>query len=433
MSKREETIKVDEGKISSEMNKKLPTVPARNEMGENRSAHILFIVENNTVPLDIRVWREARTAREAGYTVSVIAPKNKRYSKSYEIREGIEIYRHYSYEGQGGRFDQVVEYANALFWEFIFCAHIFLTNRFEIIHGANPPDHIFILAMVFKLFGVKYIFDHHDLSPELYASKFNGRKKSIFKILRLMEKLSCRISNAIISTNESYKSHIIEIHRVNPEKVCVVRNDPEINITSKQSKHDRPHSGKATKLIYVGTINFQDGLDILIRVVHVLVKELGQKQIVCTVVGDGNSLKCVKQLCNDLDMTDYFDFKGYVYDRETVQKYINEADICLDTAPKNEINQKSTFIKIMEYMISGKAIVAFDLDETRFTTDSSAVLVEPGDIVAYAKEIDRLIKDPIVRNELGEKAKRRIIESLNWNNSSKKLMSLYKSMLSTRI
>jgi glycosyltransferase involved in cell wall biosynthesis len=391
--------------------------------------HILFIVENNSAPSDIRVWRETKTAKQAGYAVSVISPKNKKYPRSHEVMEGIEIYRHPAYKSKKGKFNQVVEYVNAIFWEFIFCIRVIIKKRFDIVHGANPPDHLFILGIIFKIFGVKYIFDHHDLAPELYAYKFGGEKNLIFRILRLMEKLSCKTSNAIISTNESYKRHIIETHGVNPEKVCVVRNDPEVPVTRKKLNPDPSQAAELTKLIYVGSINIQDGVDLLIKVVHVLVKELGQKQIVCTVVGDGDHLTYVKQLCNELDMAPYFDFKGYVYERETVQQYIDEADICLETAPNSEVNRKSTFIKIMEYMAAGKPIVAFDLDETRFTVKDSAILIEPGNITLFAKAIETLINDIPSRERIGQRSQNRIIEKLNWEEASRKLLYLYKSVL----
>jgi glycosyltransferase involved in cell wall biosynthesis len=185
-------------------------------------------VENNTFPPDIRVWREARTAKQAGYDVSVISPWDARFPAPHEVIDGIEIYRHPSLNSGGGIFNQVVEYANAFLWEAFLSLKVFLKNRFDVIHGANPPDHIFILAAAFKPFGVKFVFDHHDLAPELYLCKFNSEKNIVYRVLSLMEKLSYRGADAVVSTNESYKRHVVARHGVKPEKVFVVRNDPEV-------------------------------------------------------------------------------------------------------------------------------------------------------------------------------------------------------------
>lgn len=396
--------------------------------GNNRPIHILFIVENNAVPTDIRVWREAKTAQSSGYCVTIISPKNKKYPRSYEVREGITIYRHPTFYLKSGIFNQVIEYCNAILWELILCFYIFVNNRFDIVHGANPPDHIFIFAILFRIFGVKYIFDHHDLAPELYACKFKSRGRSVFRILRIMEKMSCKTSNAIISTNDSYKRHVIETHRVDPKKVWIVRNDPEAPVLVQKLNPTFKKNGQVSKLIYVGSINFQDGLDILIRVVHFLVNNLGQKNVLCTIIGDGEYLAMVKQLCNELCVTPYIDFKGYVYERKMVQKYIENADICLDTAPNSDVNRKSTFIKIMEYMAAAKPVVAFDLDETRFTVDNSEILIKPEKIDLFAKAIENLINDPLKRESIGKALQKRIIEKLNWNEASQSLLSLYKSL-----
>ena len=170
-----------------------------------KQKHILFIVENDGVPEDTRVWNEACAAREYGYKVTAISPKTKLYSKVYEKIDGIRIYRHYEPYGKDvkGRF--VIEYLNALLWEFILSIRIFLKSRFHIIHGANPPDHIFLIVLLYKIFGVRYIFDHHDITAEMYLAKFD-RVDLFYKILLFMEKLNFKIADVVISTNQSYKS-----------------------------------------------------------------------------------------------------------------------------------------------------------------------------------------------------------------------------------
>lgn len=391
-------------------------------------AHILFIVENNAVPTDIRVWREAKTARQAGYDVSVISPVDKKHFKKYEVREGIKIYRHPVRNLKGGKLNQIVEYANAFFWEAILCFGLFFKSRFDIIHGANPPDHLFALAFIFRIFGVKYIFDHHDLSPELYMQKFGTNRNAVYSLLKIMEKLSCLSAHIVISTNESYKKHIVENYKVPQGKIYIVRNDPELPEPEESAKQKRNAHDQVSRIIYVGSINPQDGVDMVIRVMHILVNEYFQKNVQCLIVGDGACLSEIRDLCTKLGMDPYISFAGYIYDRDRLKAYLKEADICLETAPCNELNRKSTFIKLMEYMAAGKPIVAFDLDETRFTVQDSALLVQPEDLHAYAKAICGLIQEPSTRKELGDKGKRRIIEELNWGRASRQLLNAYESL-----
>ena len=393
------------------------------------SYKILFIVENNSVPPDIRVWREATTAKAAGYSVAIIAPKNRSFSKSYELIDGIEIYRHPSFNNKGGKINQIVEYFNALLWEVFLSFRVFFKKRFQIIHAANPPDHIFLIALLYKLFGVKFIFDHHDLAPELYIAKFGGKKNMVFRLLSFMEKLSCLTADAIISTNQSFKKHVIRRHGIKPEKIFIVRNDPELpkkQLIDKVDQYDKEH---IAKLLYVGSINNQDGVDLLIKAAHILVNQLNQKQFKCTVVGDGDDLPRVKRLCADLGMNSYFDFTGYIYDRNIIRTFIEETDICLESAPDSEANCRSTFIKVMEYMAAGKPIVAFDMEETRYSAQDSALLIENGNFGAFAEAIEKLMHDSGLREKLGKYGQYRITERLNWDNSARELIRVYEHVL----
>lgn len=390
-----------------------------------RKPGVLFIVENNNVPPDIRVWREARTAKQAGHSVTIVSPKTVNFPESYEVIDDIEIYRHPVIENRGGKIYTLVEYANAFFWEVLLCLRVFFKRRFDIIHGANPPDHIFLIALLFKVFGVKFIFDHHDLAPELYICKFSGRKSMTYRLLSLMEKLSCLTADAIVSTNQSYKEHIIKRHGINPEKIFIVRNDPEVPGTQKKDNCEEYGSKQVTELLYMGSINNQDGVDLLTKVVHILVEQLNQRQVHCTVVGDGDDLPRVKRLCIELGINSHFTFTGYIYDRKLIRKHIEGADICLETAPHSEVNCKSTFIKVMEYMAAGKPIVAFNLEETRYSAQDSALLIEQGNLRAFAEAIEKLVREPLLRQELGRYGQNRISEELNWNNSSTELMKTY--------
>ena len=391
---------------------------------------ILFIVENNTVPPDIRVWREARTARSAGHSVAVIAPKSSAFPKGREVIDGIEIYRHPCVKAKRGKLNQVLEYANAMVWETLLCIRLYAKRRFHVIHAANPPDHVFLIALLFRPFGVKFIFDHHDLAPELFQAKFSGGGGggALFRTLSLMESLSCRTAAAVISTNLSYKKHVMDRHGTDPEKIFVVRNDPEIPGPQRNGSHPERDPG-AARLLYIGSINNQDGVDQLVGVVEQLVTRHGRNRVSCTVVGDGDDLPRVKELCAERSLLMHFTFTGYVHDRNEVRRLIEESDICLEPAPFNEANSRSTFIKIMEYMAAGKPVVAFDLDETRYSAGDSALLVAPGDLPAFADAVDRLIDAPSEREDLGRRGRRRITEVLNWQHSSKELIKAYAYVL----
>lgn len=382
------------------------------------------------MPRDIRVWREALTARGAGYSVAVIAPRSSSYPKRYEVIDGIEIYRHPCPGSSGGKLGQLAEYGAALLWETLLSLKLFFKNRFDIIHGANPPDHIFLIALLFRPFGVKYIFDHHDLAPELYVCKYNGKKNAAYRLLSAMERLSCRAADAVISTNRSYKAHVMERHGVPPEKIFIVRNDPE-QPAPRALPLGRFLNGRPTRLVYVGSINRQDGVDAVMRTVHILMNDLGKRRIHCTVVGDGDDLPRVKGLCAQLGVAPQVTFTGYVNSRAAVKAIIEDADICLETAPHSEVNCKSTFIKVMEYMSAGKPIVAFDLEETRYSAQGAALLVEQGNLRAFAEATARLIDDPELRARLGADGKRRIATELNWDKAARELLRAY-DYVSTR-
>jgi len=392
---------------------------------KEKKKHILFIVENNAVPHDIRVWREAKAARDANFDVSIISPVSKKCHQLFECIEKIRIYRHPTFRDMEGVGGQLLEYLNAFFWEMLLSVCVYIKRPFHIIHMANPPDNLFLIGLAFKILGVKLIFDHHDLSPELYFCKYKSRKFLIVKILRALEMYSCRTADVIISTNHSFKTHVIERYSVNPKKVFVVRNDPEVDFHQQSEDINVPSDHDRCKLVYVGAINVQDGVDLLIEIIRILVSDIGEKCIECKIIGDGEHLSQIKRLVTEYKLDNFFEFTGYIYDRELLNQYIKEADICLETAPDTEGNRKSTFIKIMEYMMWSKPIVAFDLPETRVSVNGSALLIEPGKLTVFANAIKHLMDNPEDRVNLGMSARRRIEEVLNWEVSRRELLKAY--------
>ena len=393
---------------------------------KTKKAHVLFIVENSVVPHDPRVWREAKTIKDLMYDVSIISPKGKVSNETFTTIDGIKIYRYRSVLNRKGVGAIILEYINALFWQFVFSVYIYIRCPFKIIHAANPPDTIFIIGLLFKLFGVKYIFDHHDLSPELYLVKFSRKRYLIYKSLILFEKISCKFADFVITTNVSYKQIIIERHKIDPQKIAIVRNDPYVK--QFPMKQNRKNLNSLYNILYIGAINLQDGVDILIEAIKILVHDLNRKNVKCTVVGDGDALDSVKQLALDLGLLDYVDFTGFVLSRDRIHEYLHSSDICVESAPDNILNRFSTFIKIIEYMSVGKPIVAFDLYETRYSAKNSALFVSPGNIKGFAEAIERLINDEDLRKKLGEAGYLRVKRELNWQSAAKNLIKVYNSL-----
>jgi glycosyltransferase involved in cell wall biosynthesis len=307
----------------------------------------------------------------------------------------------------------------------VFLTH--LRNRYSVIHAHNPPDTLFILGLLGKIFSIKFVFDHHDLSPELYLTRFSGKRDLFYRALLLCEKISCRVANVVISTNHSYKKIVEERHKINPDKIFIVRNDPVIPEQLAEIQPRGNHEN-GRRILYLGSINPQDGVDLLLKAIHHLVYCLDEKDFICDIVGDGDALEDMKLLAKRHNIDDHVHFTGYVYDQEEVWGYLRGADVCVESAPANELNVHSTFIKIMEYMAAGKPLVAYDLKETRYSTNGSAILIPSGDIEQFSHAIKRLLEDPQLREELGKSGSERIKQELNWERASLNLIKTYESI-----
>ena len=391
-----------------------------------------MIVEN-LFPYDVRVKKEADILKEF-YNVTVIALKNKG-SKFHEINDSIEIFRIpaiCSKTDIHNKFVHAVGYVCQYAWFSLMALVIFMITyikrRYHIIHAHNPPDTLFFIGLIGKVFGIKYIYDHHDLSPELYLAKFSGKKDYLYQVLLLFEKYSCKVADKIITTNESYKK--IEMNRDNipSEKIIIVRNDPLID----EFRYIYPGAEKQKhlkkNLLFVGSINQQDGLDVLLKALHYLVYILNEKNFRCYIVGDGDSFKESLLLAKRLKLDDYVYFTGLIFERKHVMKYYELADICLEPAPQNALNQNSTFIKIMEYMASHRPIVAFDLPESRYSAEGAALFVQPNNIEDFAHAIRRLLNNGELRFLLGKRGGRKILKNLNWRYAACNLLIAYSSI-----
>lgn len=395
-----------------------------------KKPNVLMVVENY-FPSDIRVKREAYTLKEQ-YNITVIALKRKT-EKILERLDGVHVIRIPELPKLGlGKIQYITEYFYLTFCSTIIFMSTFLFKRYKAIHVHNPPDTLFLIGLIGKIFSAKFVFDHHDLSPELYLTRFSGKKDFVYKILVLCEKLSCKLADALICTNASYRQIEMERHSIDQKKIYVVRNDPVIDecFLEKINLDNQTEKNQKKVLLYIGSINPQDGVDVLLRSLNYLANDLNKKDFLCYIVGDGDALQSVKKIAEELNLSDFVHFTGYIFDRGKIREILNSADVCLEPAPDNELNRHSTFIKIMEYMAASKPIVAFDLKETRYSADGTAILVPTGDIQGFAHAIKQLLDEPQAREKLGKAGFERIRKELNWGNASKNLIELYKVLFS---
>lgn len=384
---------------------------------------ILIIVENLPVPFDSRVWKEACALHTNGYQVTVLCPKGKGYEKGHELLEGIRIYRHPMPREGDTPFSYLWEFSCALFWEFLFSWWIYLRHGFQVIQGCNPPDDIFLIALPFKLLGVKYIFDHHDANPELYLSKY-AKQGLLYQAQVLLEKLTYRFSDVVMATNESYRALAMRRGGLAAEDVFVVRNGPDLETFKLAGPKPDLKYGKPFLVGYVGNMSTQEGLDILLDVaLHI--KNSGRRDVHFTCVGGGPGLASLRQMLKDKGLEDTVNFTGRVPEQQLLD-VLSTADVCVNPDRPCEMNDISTMIKIMEYMALGKPIVQFNLKEGRFSAQDASLYSDNGNQVQdFAEKILWLLAHPEERARMGEFGLLRVRTQLAWEYSVGNLLAAY--------
>lgn len=395
----------------------------------NRKA--LIIVENLPVPFDPRVWKEARSLHENGYTVTVLCPRGKNHEKGYEFLEGVHIYRHPMPREGNSPPGYIWEFSCALFWEVLYSWWIYLWRGFHVIQGCNPPDDIFLAALPFKAFGVKYIFDHHDANPELYLSKYE-KKGLLYRVQAWLEKQTYRFSDVVMATNCSYRDLALTRGRLAPEDVFVVRNGPDAETFKALPPNPALKHGKPYLVGYVGNISIQEGLDILLNVaLHI--KNAGRRDVHFTCIGGGPGLAGLRKMAQDMELGDMVDFTGRIPDYKLLE-ILSTADVCVNPDKPCEMNNISTMIKIMEYMALGKPIVQFDLKEGRFSAGEASLYASTHDMVGdFADKILWLLEHPDERERRGALGRKRVETELAWEFSVKNLLAAYERAFSKRI
>ena len=394
-----------------------------------RAAHgrrVLMIVENLPCPFDRRVMQEARTLAAAGYSVSIICPKGPGYEKSFERIDGIDIHRHALPREADGALGYALEYGVALFMEFWLSLKILFGRGFDILHACNPPDTIFIIGRFYKLFGKQFVFDHHDINPELYEAKF-GKRGFGHRLLAWLERRTFKTADMVISTNESYRDIALTRGGVKPERVFVVRSGPDLTRLKQVPANPALKKGRKYLVGYVGVMGKQEGIDLLLQAVQLIVKHLERSDIHFGLVGGGTELEAMRQLAKDLGIADYVTFTGRVPDAELLEM-LNTADICVNPDRANDMNDRSTMNKVMEYMALGKPLVQFDLTEGRVSAGAAAWYARPNDVADLAQKMVALLGDPQERARMGAVGRERIEHVLSWQHEAPRLLAAYEQL-----
>jgi glycosyltransferase involved in cell wall biosynthesis len=389
---------------------------------------ILILVENLPSPFDRRVWQEAGTLRDAGYGVSIICPTGKGCEKKRELVDGIDIWRYDLPKEGSGALGYLVEYSAALLLTFLLSLKIWWKSGFDVVHACNPPDLFFLIGGFFKLFGKKFVFDHHDANPELYEAKF-GRRDLLWKLMLWLERLTFRAADVSIATNHSYRRIAIERGGMDPDKVFVVRSGPSLERMKIVPPVEALKKGRRYLVGYVGVMGKQEGIDYLLRAAAHLVQALGRTDVHFGLVGGGTSLDEMKALAHRLGVADHVTFTGRVSDGALLAM-LNTADVCVNPDVANEMNDISTMNKVMEYMALGKPIVQFDLNEGRFSAQRASVYARRNDALDLAAKIAELLDDPARRADMGAFGRRRVEHELEWRHEAPKLVAAYETLWS---
>lgn len=397
-----------------------------------RRARVLLVVENLPVPADVRVWPEALALRDAGYHVSVISPKGSDdHRAGYEELAGIHIYR-YALPTGNSPAAYLLEYTAALLRTFFLALKIWRRHGFDVLHVANPPDIFFLLGLLFRPFGVTFIFDQHDLSPEVFAARFRSSTgllpRLLHRALRTLEWCSYRASHLVIVTNETFRRAAITRGGVPPDRVVVVRNGPDLQRLRPVEPRADIRNGRQHVLGYVGAMAPQDGVEYAIQALDLLIHARGRQDVALVLVGDGASVPDLMALIEQLGLQPFVTFTGRV-PASAVAPYLSSIDIGLSPEPSNDLNDSSTLIKVMEYMAMARPVVAFDLPETRHTLQDAGLYARPNSIEDFAARIEQLINDPDLRRRLGHRGRRRVEECLSWDYSRQRLLDAYARLL----
>ena len=396
----------------------------RGEAGSSRAKRVLIIVQNLPVPFDRRVWLECKALVAAGYDVSVVCPKGKN-DPSYEVIDTVRLYKYRPYAPGGSKLSFIAEYVYSFLgtaWKTLLARR---RGRFAVMQACNPPDIFWPIGIALRLAdGTKFVFDHHDLCPELFQSRFPDGPRLPYRGLLALERRTHRTADHVISTNDSYRDIAIRRSGKAPADVTVVRTGPDPKKLSRGPQDPAQKRGRRFLAAYIGVMGPQDGVDIVVRAADIVVHDMGRDDIAFTLIGSGDCFDELVALRDELKLGDHVEFTGRAPD-ELVKKILSTADVGLSPDPKNPLNDVSTMNKTMEYMSFELPVVAFDLRETRVSAAAAAVYVTPNDVGEYAKAIVDLMDDEDTRARLAKIGRARVEDELAWPHQERAYVGVY--------
>jgi glycosyltransferase involved in cell wall biosynthesis len=401
---------------------------AKASPAERDAPRILIIVQNLPVPFDRRVWLECQALVSAGYRVAVVCPKGSG-DPAYQVIDSVELYKYRPYAPGGSKISFIAEYAYsflATMWRALKARR---SGRFAVIQACNPPDIFWPLALAFRaLEGTRFVFDHHDLCPELFQSRFPSGPKLPYKGLLALERRTHQAANHVISTNDSYREIAMTRGGKRADEVTVVRTGPDLRRLRPGEPDPELRRGHRYLVAYIGVMGPQDGVDIVVRAADIVVSKLGRDDIAFTLIGSGDCFDDLVALRDRLGLAGHVEFTGRAPD-EQVMRIMSTADAGLSPDPKNPLNDVSTMNKTMEYMVFGLPVIAFDLRETRVSAGDAAVYVQPNDEQQYAEAIVALLDDEPRREVMGKLARERVEQELAWDHQESTYLGVYKRVL----
>ncbi|MFE7240839.1 glycosyltransferase family 4 protein [Streptomyces sp. NPDC057580] len=390
--------------------------------GDGPARRALILVENLSVPFDRRVWQECTTLRDAGWTVHVICPQGSTRDTEPEAEvDGVRIHRYPLRAATGGPAGYLREYGSAL-WHTTRLAR--KVGPVDVVHACNPPDLLFLPALWLKRRGARFVFDQHDLVPELYLSRFGRGEDLLYRAVRALERLTYRAANVVLATNESYRDVAVRRGGRRPSDVFVVRSAPQTDRFQPVPPEPELKRGKPHLLCYLGVMGPQDGVDYALRALAKLRDEFGRTDWHAVFVGSGDAFDAMVELSRRLELGEQVQFTGRIPDADLV-RYLSTADVCLSPDPRNPLNDVSTMNKVLEYMAMGRPIVSFDLKEARVSAGDAAVYAPANDEAEFAKLIALLLDDPEQRTRMGKIGQERVSGQLSWRNSQASLLAAY--------
>jgi glycosyltransferase involved in cell wall biosynthesis len=389
---------------------------------------ILIIVQNLPVPFDRRVWLECQALVSAGYRVAVVCPKGSG-DPAYQVIDSVELYKYRPYAPGGSKVSFIAEYAYSFLATMWGALKARRSGRFAVIQACNPPDIFWPLALAFRaLEGTRFVFDHHDLCPELFQSRFPTGPRLPYKGLLALERRTHQAANHVISTNDSYREIAMTRGGKRADEVTVVRTGPDLRRLRPGEPDPELRRGHRYLVAYIGVMGPQDGVDIVVRAADIVVRKLGRDDIAFTLIGSGDCFDDLVALRDELGLAGHVEFTGRAPD-ELVMSIMSTADAGLSPDPKNPLNDVSTMNKTMEYMVFGLPVVAFDLRETRVSAGDAAVYVQPNDEQQYAEAIVALLDDEPRREVMGKLARERVEQELAWDHQESTYLGVYKRVL----